>query len=111
MDCEAQICPDLVGATIIEHRVVDPSYSCDSFVNVPVDGVDGCMQLNITTGVCTIYVGFKADLATRNHEMSHCHGWQHTWNRLTHRYEWFPMPELEMYGLGDRRPIGKDAGT
>ena len=97
MDCEAVICPDLVGATVIEHRVRFPEVECDRFVNVPVEGVDGCMALNLSTGVCTIYLDKKADRDTVRHERSHCNGWHHTWDPQKHRYEWFPMPEVLKY--------------
>ena len=97
MDCEYRICPDLVGATVIEHRVQVPENSCDDFVTVPAVGLDGCMTLNLTTGVCTIYVGTHPDKATLNHEWSHCMGWAHTWSKLHQRYEWFPMPEVLKY--------------
>ncbi len=47
MDCEVAICPDLVGATVIEHRVADPEKHCDRFVTVPADGLDGFMLLKL----------------------------------------------------------------
>ena len=97
MDCEAAICPDLVGATVIEHRVRIPEIPCDKYVTVPAEGLDGCMALNLTTGVCTIYVGRMADEATVNHEWSHCMGWAHTWDRQKQRYEWYPMDEVRKY--------------
>ena len=95
MDCEKQICPDLVGATVIEHRV--PEYlktkNCYRIMN-GILSVDGCMELNLTTGVCHIWMDKHPEKATVNHEISHCNGWQHTWNSQTRRYEWFPMPEV-----------------
>jgi hypothetical protein len=56
--------------------------------------VDGCMELNLTTKVCHIWMDKKPDRATVNHEWSHCMGWAHTWDHQKQRYEWFPMPEL-----------------
>jgi hypothetical protein len=95
MDCEQQICPDLVGATVIEHRV--PEYlkvkNCYRIMNGILQ-VDGCMELNLTTKVCHIYMDKKPTRLTVNHEWSHCMGWAHTWDNQRQRYEWFPMPEL-----------------
>ena len=99
MDCEAYICPDLVGATVVEHRVRFPEIPCDRFVTIPPDGVDGCMALNLTTGVCTIYVESHPDKETLNHEWSHCMGWAHTWDSQKQRYEWFPMDEVRKYNF------------
>ena len=56
--------------------------------------VDGCMELNLTTKVCHIWMDKKPNRPTVNHEWSHCMGWAHTWDRQKQRYEWFPMPEL-----------------
>ena len=68
-------------------------------MTVPVEGVDGCMQLNLTTGVCTIYRDSRSGKETKNHEWSHCHGWAHAWDRQRQRYEWFPMPEVRKYNF------------
>jgi hypothetical protein len=111
VDCEAQICPDLVGAIVIEHVSHLYQNSCYRIVKGLQDGVDGCMELNITTGICNVYLPPRASTEVRNHEYSHCNGWAHSWNHRTQRYEWYPMPEVEMYSLGDRRPTSKDAGT
>lgn len=95
MDCEQQICFDLVGATVIEHRV--PEYKRNQECYKLVTGVakvDACMELNLTTGVCTIWFDKNPSKEEINHEYSHCNGWQHTWNSRTRRYEWFPMPEV-----------------
>ena len=56
--------------------------------------VDGCMELNLTTKVCHIWMDKKPNRLTVNHEWSHCMGWAHTWNKQRQRYEWFPMPEV-----------------
>lgn len=53
------------------------------------------MELNLSTGICTIWFGRRPGSATRNHERSHCNGWRHTW-RNGH-YRWFPMPEVLKY--------------
>jgi hypothetical protein len=113
VDCEASIsaCPDLVGAQIEIRKSINYVAHCDNFVNVPVSGIDGCAVLNITKGTCTIYIGLRSTLEARRHERAHCHGYNHTWDPQRRRYEWFPMPEVEMYSLGDRRPISKEAGT
>ena len=95
VDCEAEICPDLVGATVIEHRV--PDYKRNSECYRIMNGVlqvDGCMELNLTTKVCHIWMGKKPNRLTVNHEWSHCMGWAHTWDPQKKRYEWFPMPEV-----------------
>ena len=97
MDCEAQICPDLVGATVIEHRVRNPEQKCDRFVTVPAAGLDGCAALNLSTGVCTIYINWRTGREVKNHEWSHCMGWHHTWDPQKRRYEWHPMPEVRKY--------------
>ena len=97
MDCEAAICPDLVGATVIEHRVRFPEKPCDSYVTVPAQGLDGCAALNLSTGVCTIYMERHPSRETVRHEWSHCMGWAHTWDPQKQRYEWFPMPEVLKY--------------
>ena len=68
MDCEKQICPDLVGATVIEHRVKNPEKPCDRYVTVPAAGLDGCAALNLTTGICTIYLDKRANKAAVRHE-------------------------------------------
>jgi len=106
VDCEYRICPDLVGATVIEHRVQIPEISCEPFVTVPAQGLDGCMALNLTKGTCDIYIGMRADRATINHEWSHCMGWAHTWDPQKQRYEWFPMPEVRKYNFAS-----KEAGS
>lgn len=98
MDCEAQICPDLIGATVIEHRV--PEYektkNCYRIMN-GILAVDGCMELNLSTGVCHIYTDRSPSRETVNHEWSHCMGWAHNWNPQRRVYEWFPMPEVRKY--------------
>ena len=93
VDCEKQICPDLVGATVIEHRVPDYKRDQECYRIVKTSNVDACMELNFTTGVCNIYYGWRPDKATRNHERSHCNGWAHTYSRQRQQYEWYPMPE------------------
>ena len=103
MDCEATICPDLVGAKIEIRKSLNYQKHCDEFVTVPVEGVDGCAVLNITRGTCTVYIGFRSSPEARRHEIAHCHGWHHTWNGR--EYTWFPMPEISQYSLGDMRPI------
>ena len=97
MDCEARICPDLVSATVIEHRV--PAYQRDQECYRIVKGTnnDACMELNLTTGVCTIWYDKYADRETRNHERSHCNGWAHTWDPQKRKYRWFPMDEVRKY--------------
>jgi hypothetical protein len=98
VDCEARICPDLVGATVIEHRV--PGYQRDQECYRIVKGVlevDACMELNLSTGVCTIWYDRRADRETRNHERSHCNGWAHTWDPQKRKYRWFPMDEVRKY--------------
>ena len=98
MDCEARICPDLVGATVIEHRV--PEYQRDQECYRIVKGVldvDACMELNLTTGVCTIWYDRRADRETRNPERSHCNGWANTWDPQKRKYRWFPMDEVRKY--------------
>ena len=104
MDCEAVICPDLVGATVIEHRVRFPEIPCDRYVTVPADGLDGCMALNLSTGICTIYLESKPSKEAVRHEWSHCMGWAHTWDPQKGRYEWFPMDEVRKYDF-------KEAGS
>ena len=99
MDCEARICPDLVGATVIEHRV--PAYKRDQecYRIVSMGNVDACMELNLTTGICTIWYDHHAGRETKNHERSHCNGWAHTYNRQRQRYEWYPMDEVRKYNF------------
>lgn len=113
MDCEESLaaCPDLVGAQIEIVRSRNYPALCEPFVKIPVDGIDGCAVLNITRGTCTIYIGFRSTPEIRRHERAHCRGYSHSYNRRTQKYEWYPTPELEMYSLGDRRPISKDAGS
>ena len=106
MDCEKQICPDLVGATVIEHRVTNPENQCDRYVTVPAAGLDGCAALNLTTGICTIYMDRRSGKATKNHEWSHCMGWHHTWDPQRQRYEWFPMAEVRKYNFSKDKSHG-----
>ena len=105
MDCEAVICPDMVGATIEIHETKLPEKHCDNFVTVPAEGLDGCAVLNLTTGVCTIYIERHYTKEVLRHELGHCHGWSHNWNPQRRRYEWFRTPETLQYSIGDRRPI------
>ena len=106
MDCEAVICPDLVGATVIEHRVRFPEIPCDRYVTVPAEGVDGCMALNLTTGICTIYLERQPSKEAVRHEWSHCMGWAHTWDPQKGRYEWFPMDEVRKYNFSASKETG-----
>jgi len=73
-------------------------------VTVPADGVDGCMALNLTTGICTIYLERQPSKEAVRHEWSHCMGWAHTWDPKRGRYEWFPMREVLKYNF-------KEAGS
>ena len=109
MDCEAVICPDLVGATVIEHRVKFPEKPCDRYVTVPAQGIDGCAALNLTTGVCTIYLELHPSREAVRHEWSHCMGWHHTWDPQKRRYEWFPMPEVLKYDFANAKE-GENGG-
>ena len=99
MDCEAVICPDLVGATVIEHRVRFPELSCDGFVTIPASGIDGCAILNLTTGICTIYLDKRASKAAVRHEWSHCMGWHHNYDPQRRMYRWHAMPEVLKYNF------------
>jgi len=107
LDCESVICPDLVGATVIDHRVSDPEKHCDRFVTVPAAGLDGCAALNLTTGICTIYRDRRSGRETKRHEWSHCMGWAHTWDPQKRRYEWFPMPEVRKYDFAESSEAGQ----
>ena len=69
------------------------------------------MALNLSTGVCTIYMGARADKATINHEYSHCMGWHHTWDNQKQRYEWFPMPEVRKYDFSASGKATKRGGA
>ena len=97
MDCEAAICPDLVGATVIEHRVRFPEFSCERFMTIPAADIDGCAILNLTTGICTIYLEKRASKEAVRHEHSHCNGWHHDWDPQRRRYSWHAMPEVLKY--------------
>ena len=68
--------------------------------------VDGCMELNLTTGVCHIWMDKKPNRDTVRHEWSHCMGWAHTWDSQKSRYEWFPMPEARKYNFAAKE--GRD---
>ena len=99
MDCdgEREICHDLVGASVIEHRL--PSYQVDQICHRLVNngGADACMELNLTTGTCNIYYRRDAGSATVMHERNHCRGWRHdhkTTFRGSIRYDWSPMIEV-----------------
>ena len=107
MDCEKTVCPDLVGATVIEHRVRNPEKPCDRYVTVPAEGLDGCAALNLTTGICTIYMERNPSRATIRHEYSHCMGWQHNWDPQRRRYEWFPMEQVLKYDFSASNGVTK----
>lgn len=77
-------------------------------MKIPVEGIDGCAVLNLTRGTCTIYIGFRSTAEIRRHERAHCHGYGHRWTGR--KYEWHPIPELEMYSLGERREITENKG-
>lgn len=116
MECDGEraLCPDLVGATVIEHRVADYALkqNCYSFVNLR-DGYVACMELNLTTRTCTIYFDKHPGRKTRLHEQNHCRGWAHETSvrgREVH-YRWRPMPELGgVQPFTDERHIAKEGG-
>ena len=90
---------------MIEHRVKFPEKPCDRYVTVPAQGLDGCAALNLTTGVCTIYLELHPSRAAVRHEWSHCMGWHHTWDPQKRRYEWFPMPEVLKYDFAAKEGV------
>ena len=113
MDCDGErhLCEDLVGATVIEHHLAD--YALDSICYRIVKDADvhACMELNLTDGVCNIYLRKSGtSYTTRTHERNHCRGWGHTHRtgfRGQIRYDWAPMVELELFA--DTKPDGKEA--
>ena len=95
MDCDGErhLCDDLVNATVIEHRLADYELQKICYRIVKVHGVDACMELNFTTGVCNIYFPRNPNRETRLHERNHCRGWAHKQARWGQEYQWFIMPE------------------
>jgi hypothetical protein len=69
--------------------------------------VDGCMELNLSTGVCHIWMDKRPNRDTVRHEWSHCMGWAHTWDPQKSRYEWFPMPEVRKYNFAASSVAGQ----
>lgn len=99
MDCDGEryLCEDLVGASVIEHRLADYQVDKICYNIVKTSDVHACMELNLTTRTCKIYYRRDAGFATRTHEKNHCRGWGHTHTitfRGRIRYDWFPMPEV-----------------
>jgi len=105
LDCDGEeyLCRDLVGAQIIEHRLDDAQLAAECYRIVKCkDGVDACMELNLTTGVCHIYYPARPDRETYLHEQNHCRGWKHG-HRSFGTYRWRPMPEALHYTIGEHR--------
>ena len=100
MDCDGEraLCEDLVGATVIEHRLADHTLDSICYRIVKDTNVTACMELNLNTRVCNIYYRRNgASYTTRTHEHNHCRGWAHTHKvgfRGQVRYDWAPMIEL-----------------
>ena len=113
MDCDGERapCEDLVGATVIEHRLADHTLDSICYRIVNTTNVQACMELNLNTRVCNIYYRKNsASYTTRTHERNHCRGWGHTHKigfRGEIRYEWAPMIELELFA--GTKPNGKEA--
>ena len=78
-------CPDLVGAVVIERRVIDMQIRehCGLWSQA-------CAKLNFTTGECVIYLPRRSTKELRRHERNHCRGWNHP--EPDSKY-WIPMPE------------------
>ena len=57
MDCDGErhLCEDLVGATVIEHRLADHTLDSICYRIVKTTNVHACMELNLNTRVCNIY--------------------------------------------------------
>ena len=92
------MCPDLVGATVIEHRVSDYrlQQNCYKYVSA-IEGVDACMELNLTARTCTIWFPLSPSKETRLHERNHCRGWGHTSRTIGGKvfYSWSPFAQLD----------------
>ena len=103
------MCPDLVGAVVIEHRLADHELAknCYRLVNIS-DGVDACMELNLTTRTCTIYYPKNPSKEVWLHEQAHCRGWEHRRRFMGFdvHYLWSPMREL---GLVHGHAVGGEA--
>ena len=98
------MCLDLVGASVIEHRVTDHKRSRECYKIVKqIDGVEACMELNLTKRTCVIWYPLSPSKETRLHEQNHCRGWAHTSKTRGGkvRYSWSPMAELH-----DERLLG-----
>ena len=99
MECDGEraLCPDLVGASVIEHRVTDYRRSQECYRIVKqVDGVEACMELNLTTRTCVIWFPQSPSKETKLHEQNHCRGWGHSERYRGGKvfYSWSPFVEL-----------------
>ena len=100
MECDGEraLCPDLVGASVIEHRVTDHrrSQECYRIVSA-IEGIEACMELNLTKGTCVIWFPLSPSKETRLHERNHCRGWGHTSRTIGGKvfYSWSPFAELD----------------
>ena len=106
------MCLDLVGASVIEHRVTDYKRSQECYRIVKqIDGVEACMELNLTKRTCVIWYPMHPSRETRFHEQNHCRGWAHTIRRRGGEifYDWSPMSQLaDVDGLLDPAADGAD---
>ena len=114
MDCDGEryLCEDLVGASVIEHRLADYQVDKICYRIVKTSEVHACMELNITKRTCNIYYRRDAGFATRTHEKNHCRGWGHTHTttfRGRIRYDWSPMPEVIVDLNGSQAPPATSA--
>ena len=99
MECDGEraLCPDLVGASVIEHRVTDYRRSQECYRIVKqVEGIEACMELNITKRTCVIWLPRSPSKETRLHEQNHCRGWGHSERSRGGKvfYSWSPFSEL-----------------
>ena len=71
-------------------------------MTIPAADIDGCAILNLTTGICTIYLDRRASKEAVRHEHSHCNGWHHDWDPQRRRYSWHAMPEVLKYDFASK---------